>query len=95
MQEALTNTLKHSGAAKVTVRLTYRPSSLLLDVLDDGTRTSTENGHGHGIVGIGERVSLFGGTATAEPVHNGGWRVHAELPLSPVQGQPAAVPPTS
>lgn len=97
VQEALTNILKHSRAAHATVRLAYKPSSLLLDVVDDGPHTPADEGNGHGLVGINERVSLFGGTARTGRVPGGGWRVHAELPL-PVPSrhdQRAAVLPTS
>jgi hypothetical protein len=59
-QEALTNTLKHSGAASASVRLAYgRSSSLVVEVVDDGTQTPPDGGTGHGLVGIGERVSVF------------------------------------
>lgn len=83
VQEALTNTLKHSGATATTVRMAYTPSSLHVDVSDDGAHTPTDDGTGHGLVGITERVSLFGGTVTTGRVAGGGWRVHAELPLPP------------
>ena len=96
-QEALTNTLKHSGASSATIRLTYTPSSLLLDIVDDGTRTPASTGSGHGLVGIHERVSLFGGSATAGPCDDGGWQVHAELPIpvSSSHTQPVAEAPAS
>ena len=81
VQEALTNTLKHSGATTVTIRVTRTASSLVLDIADDGTRTAPSDGSGHGIIGINERVSLFGGTAQAGPAPGGGWQVHAELPI--------------
>ena len=98
VQEALTNTLKHSGAANATVRLVYRSSSLLLQVIDDGPHSPTKqgngngNGHGHGLIGINERVSLFGGTAATGRVLGGGWQVQAELPLRPPSAQAAASP---
>jgi signal transduction histidine kinase len=81
VQEALTNTLKHSGATHVSVRLCYRDSSLHIDVVDDGTHTPADEGTGHGLVAIRERVALFGGTAITAHAPAGGWRVHAELPL--------------
>lgn len=83
VQEALTNTLKHSGAANTAVRLVYGHSSLLIEVIDDGGHAPADEGHGHGLVGINERVSLFGGTAVTGRVPGGGWRVHAQLPLRP------------
>ena len=81
VQEALTNTLRHGEATQATVRLTYKPTTLEIDIVDDGTATPGRNGTGHGLAGISERVALFGGAATAGPVVDGGWRVHAELPL--------------
>jgi signal transduction histidine kinase len=81
VQEALTNTLKHSGATRGTVRLTYTPSVLLIDVVDDGTAAPAGDGRGHGLVGLSERVSLFGGTVSAGRVEHRGWRVQAELPV--------------
>lgn len=95
VQESLTNILKHSGAAHVTVRLSFTSSSLQIDVADDGMRTPTDDdSHGHGLVGIAERVALFGGTARAGPGPSGGWHVHAELPLPARsrQAQPGAAP---
>jgi signal transduction histidine kinase len=88
VQEALTNTLKHSGAVRAWVRVRYEPSSLLIEVVDDGTRRPPADGTGHGLVGMHERVSLFGGTLSTGPAADGGWRVRAELPLpapSPVE----------
>ncbi|CAN5183966.1 histidine kinase [soil metagenome] len=81
VQEALTNTLKHSGATRAAIRLTYRSSALLIEAEDDGAPRPTGNRTGHGLVGIGERAALFGGTVTAGAAEDGGWRVHAELPL--------------
>jgi signal transduction histidine kinase len=94
VQEALTNTVKHSGASRATVELRYTPAALLIDVVDDGTATPVGD-DGHGLIGIGERVALFGGSMLAGPDRGGGWRVHAELPLptSPVPGHRAAAVP--
>jgi signal transduction histidine kinase len=81
IQEALTNTLKHGGATRASVQLRYTPDALLIAVADDGTAAPPVDRVGHGLVGIGERVALFGGTAKAGPGRGGGWRVHVELPL--------------
>jgi signal transduction histidine kinase len=80
VQEALTNALKHAGEARATVRLRYRPDSLELEVLDDGPGTA--NGHvgGHGLVGMRERIAVFGGEFDAGPREDGGFRVRAVLP---------------
>ena len=81
VQEALTNTLRHGDATHATVRLAYKPTTLEIDIVDDGTATPVRGRIGHGLSGISERVTLFGGAATAGPLVEGGWRVHAELPL--------------
>lgn len=95
LQEALTNTLKHGRATRATVRLSYSPSALVIDVVDDGTAAPAADPAGHGLLGIRERVSLFGGTITAGPLGDGGWSVHAELPLASVQDRSAVALPTS
>lgn len=81
VQEALTNTLRHSGATGAAVVLTYSACSLRIDVVDDGPEGATGDRSGHGLIGIGERATLFGGDVSAGPVDGGGWRVRAELPL--------------
>ena len=97
VQEALTNTLKHSGAARASVRLAYGPSSLVIEVVDDGSETPAGDATGHGLVGIGERVATFGGTAAIGHVPGGGWSVRAELPLlaPSVEDQRVPAMPTS
>ena len=97
VQESLTNILKHSQPAHTKVRLIYRPESLLLEVTDDGPHTPANAANGHGVIGIKERVSLFGGTVRIGPVPDGGWSVHAELPLPLLsrQDRRAAVLPAS
>lgn len=81
VQEALTNSLKHSGGSRVDVRIRYEPASVVIDVTDDGAATAPELAAGHGLVGIQERVSVFGGVSSAGLHPAGGWHVHAELPL--------------
>lgn len=86
VQEALTNVLKHAGATKAAVTIGYRPSDVSVDIVDEGSRTaaarrtSTATQGGDGIVGMRERVALFGGELTAGPRSSGGFRVHARLP---------------
>jgi signal transduction histidine kinase len=96
VQEALTNTLKHAGATHAWIHLVHAPASLSIDVVDDGTGTATEAAAGHGLSGIAERVSMFGGTATSGRIAGGGWRVHAELPVpaAPSHDPRAAALPT-
>jgi signal transduction histidine kinase len=83
VQEALTNTLKHADASGAQVNVRYCADVLELHVLDDGRGTSAANGetNGHGIIGMRERVALFGGELTATPRPGGGFSVRAKLPL--------------
>ncbi len=78
-QEALTNVIKHSGAASCQVSVRYQAQALELRIADDGHGTS-DNGHGHGIKGMRERVALYGGTFQAGPVPEGGFAVTAQFP---------------
>ena len=90
IQEGLTNTLKHAQAKHAQVDVHYDPADLRLEVRDDGgTRTSTStqhqnqqiNGAGHGLVGIGERVKIYGGEMTAGAGRTGGFLLRVRLPL--------------
>jgi signal transduction histidine kinase len=84
IQEALTNVLKHAHARRVHVGVDFRRNQLELDVSDDGdpigSSTVTEGG-GHGLIGMRERATVFGGTITAGTSPAGGWTVHARLPV--------------
>jgi signal transduction histidine kinase len=83
VQEALTNTLRHARATRAEVTLRYGPDLLEVDVSDDG-RMSPVNGEivaGHGLVGMRERAALLGGSLEAGPLPEGGYRVHARLPV--------------
>lgn len=82
VQEGLTNSLKHSGAAEAEVIVGYGADELRLEVRDNGRRyETTADGHGHGLVGIRERVKLFDGEMTAGPAPGGGFLVRARLPF--------------
>lgn len=86
IQEALTNTFKHAGAGEATVMVHHLPSALELEVIDtggakDAANASNGTGTGHGLIGMRERVSLYGGTITTGPLNEGGYRVRAVLPL--------------
>jgi signal transduction histidine kinase len=86
VQEALTNTLKHAGSANATVRIAYRRDEVLISVEDDGTPgggTLDESG-GHGLLGMRERVGLYGGAIDAGPREQGGFSVSARLPTRPL-----------
>ena len=90
VQEALTNTVKHAGAATVRVTVRYGPRAIEVDVRDDGAGRplppagdGNGNGHrsgGHGLVGMRERAELYGGRLDAGPLPGGGFVVHAVLP---------------
>ena len=85
IQEALTNTRKHSRATAASVRLQYGLTELAVEVLDDGpARDSDEDGDqvGHGLIGMRERAALHGGHLRAGPRTNGGFAVKASFPLN-------------
>jgi signal transduction histidine kinase len=84
VQEALTNTIKHAGAVNTRVTIRYGEGDLELEIVDDGPCPSADGvgeGRGHGLVGMRERVTLSGGEFRAEPGRDGGFRVHARIPL--------------
>jgi signal transduction histidine kinase len=82
VQEALTNTIKHSGASRADVHLRYWPDELEVEVVDDGrgngTRRSTSGGLG--VIGMRERAALHGGQITVGPATGGGFAVRVKLP---------------
>jgi signal transduction histidine kinase len=81
-QEALTNVRKHSTATSARVVLRYAPDRLLVQVVDDGQALgSSAASAGQGLVGMRERVTIFGGELTAGPRAGGGYEVLAVLPL--------------
>lgn len=96
VQESLTNVLRHAGPAAATVRITYEPGEVLVEVTDDGrARPDADvpaegDAGGHGIAGMRERASALGGTLDAGPRAEGGFRVHARLPA--VEPLPAGDP---
>jgi len=92
VQEALTNIVRHAGAAAATVELTYDPDELTVQVEDDGHGPDTsgrrrevqladDEGGGNGIPGMRERAVALGGTFDAGPRSGGGFRVRARIPL--------------
>jgi signal transduction histidine kinase len=81
VQEAVTNTLKHAHARHAEVEVRYEPGDLWVMVRDDGRGPVDGGDEGHGLVGIGERVKLFGGEMTAGAAPGGGFVVRARLPL--------------
>jgi signal transduction histidine kinase len=81
IQEALTNVLKHARASHVDVTLHYDPDGLEIEVRDDGQGSPTSDGLGHGLVGIRERVKIYGGQMSTENVGGGGFILRTRLPL--------------
>jgi signal transduction histidine kinase len=85
VQEALTNTLKHAGPATAQVRVSYSNDALEIRVADDGRGASSGSGNGRGsgqgLVGMRERIVLFGGELRVGPRPGGGYEVRAKLPL--------------
>ena len=81
VQEGLTNALKHARASKADVTLIYGPDELRIEVRDDGVGDSTSDGLGHGLVGMRERVKIYGGEMTADALPDGGYALRARLPL--------------
>lgn len=84
VQEALTNVVKHSGSHHARVALRYGNSGLELEIVDQGRGgQSAVPSSGHGLVGMRERVALFGGSLETGPENGGGYRVRATLPYVP------------
>ncbi len=82
IQEALTNTMKHAGPARAEVRVTYDDDALTLVVADDGRGVGFDpDDTGHGLPGMRERVTVYGGDLDAGPHPGGGFRIRARLPL--------------
>jgi signal transduction histidine kinase len=84
VQEGLTNALKHGQASDADVTVRYRPDELEIEIRDDGVGGSTTDGLGHGLIGIRERVKIYGGEMTAG-TENGGFVLSARLPLAGVR----------
>ena len=80
VQEALTNSLKHAGPAQAQVTVRYQAGSVELEVLDTGSGRPGEQGSGHGLVGMRERVAMLGGELEATRADGGGFTVRARLP---------------
>ena len=81
VQEGLTNARKHSDASRTEVRLRYEVAAIEVEVCDDGKGAAAVHGGGHGLVGMRERVSIYGGQFEAGPRAEGGYRLRARLPV--------------
>jgi signal transduction histidine kinase len=81
IQEALTNVLRHAHASRASVRVRARSDALDIEISDDGRANGVVVTPGHGLRGMAERAAALGGRVDAGPRDEGGWRVHAVLPL--------------
>jgi signal transduction histidine kinase len=88
VQEALTNTLKHAGKAHATVSIAYEPDEVVLAVEDDGgergAAAALVEGGGYGLLGMRERVAVYGGVLQAGPQDGAGYAVRVRLPTRPL-----------
>jgi signal transduction histidine kinase len=83
VQEGLTNALKHARAERAQVVVRYGDGDLEVTVSDDGRGAGSGDGGGHGLVGMRERVTVYGGELEAGPQAEGGYRLRAKLPVLP------------
>lgn len=81
VQEALTNALKHAGSAPVQVCLSRTGAGLQVAVRDSGRGAAGTTGSGHGLIGMRERVALFGGSLEVDTAPGAGFAVTAQLPV--------------
>ena len=87
IQEALTNVVRHAGPTNAHLRVHYQHDEVEIELIDEGTpahvdatRSALRNGSGHGLIGMRERVALYGGELITEPTQNG-YRVLARLSI--------------
>jgi signal transduction histidine kinase len=81
VQEGLTNALKHARASDADVTLRYRPDEIEIEVRDNGPGGATNDGLGHGLVGVRERVKIYGGRMSAGSAPEGGFVLSTRLPI--------------
>ena len=82
VQEGLTNALRHAHATQAEVALRYASDQLRIEVSDNGHGAARSDGRGHGLIGIHERVKLYGGEMSAATTNGGGFTLTARLPLT-------------
>ena len=82
VQEGLTNALKHAHASDADVIVRYRPDELEIEVRDNGQGSATSDGLGHGLIGVRERVKIYGGKMSAGKATDGGFVLSTRLPIS-------------
>jgi signal transduction histidine kinase len=83
IQEALTNTVKHAVGARVKIAIDYGPRMLRVEVSDTGgtPAASARSGNGRGLIGLRERLAVYGGSLEAGKLPTGGYRVRAVIPM--------------
>jgi signal transduction histidine kinase len=81
VQEALTNVVKHAGTGNGRVVVTYAAEEVAIEVSDDGIGAAAQVHEGHGLIGMRERVAMYGGKFSAGPLPGRGYRVSARLPI--------------
>jgi signal transduction histidine kinase len=82
IQEGLTNALKHAHASQAEVAIHYAPGELRIEVCDDGVGAAASDGQGYGLVGIRERVKLYGGEMTTGTSGDRGFGLRTRLPFA-------------
>jgi signal transduction histidine kinase len=82
VQEALSNVVRHAGSSRAEVVIRHRQGQLGVVVQDNGTTRASANHQGHGLRGMRERIAQHGGELRVGPRSEGGWLVHAEIPLA-------------
>jgi signal transduction histidine kinase len=97
VQEAMTNVLRHAEARRATIEVTYGRTEVAVTVTDDGRGAGPGGAKpgGHGLLGMRERVALFGGSLHTGPRDEGGYRVRATFPLRDPAPTSAARPPAT
>ena len=91
VQEALTNVIKHADGARTKVRIEYGARDLIIDVANVAGESAHSAGRsGRGLIGLRERIAIYGGSLEIGPRPGGGWRVRATIPLERA-GEPAPV----
>jgi signal transduction histidine kinase len=81
VQEGLTNALKHAHASDADVTVRYRPDEVEIEVRDNGAGNPMTDGLGHGLVGVRERVKIYGGEMSAGKAPGGGFVLSTRLPI--------------
>ena len=82
VQEGLTNALKHADASDADVTVRYRQDEVEIEVRDNGAGVAKTDGLGHGLVGVRERVKIYGGEMSAGTAPEGGFVLSTRLPVA-------------